>query len=152
PRVRRAARWERGPAGGVPRRPRRGTGRRVRADAAAQRRRPGLRAGPGELAAGPGRRPRAGGGQRGHPAPVARGGLDGGGRAARCRPGRAVAAGGAGALRTGRGERRGGTVMSGRIRLTLAAWGATLLAASALLPLVRPATWLMQAAFLLAVQ
>ncbi|WP_432055223.1 transglutaminase TgpA family protein [Streptomyces sp. bgisy022] len=42
--------------------------------------------------------------------------------------------------------------MSGRIRLTLAAWGATLLAASALLPLVRPATWLMQAAFLLAVQ
>src|SRR5690606_36810763 len=98
------------------------------------------------------RRARAVGGQRGHPAPVERGGLDGGGRAARCRPGRAVAAGGAGALRTGRGERRGGTVMSGRIRLTLAAWGATLLAACALLPLVRPATWLMQAAFLLAVQ
>ncbi|NJP51049.1 transglutaminase domain-containing protein [Streptomyces sp. SBST2-5] len=42
--------------------------------------------------------------------------------------------------------------MSGRVRLTLAAWLATLLAASALLPLVKPATWIIQAAFLLAVQ
>ncbi|MCT7354380.1 DUF3488 and transglutaminase-like domain-containing protein [Streptomyces sp. 15-116A] len=42
--------------------------------------------------------------------------------------------------------------MSGRVRLALAAWVATLLAASALLPLVEPATWIVQAAFLLAVQ
>lgn len=42
--------------------------------------------------------------------------------------------------------------MSGRVRLALAAWMATLLAASALLPLVKPATWIVQAAFLLAVQ
>ncbi|MFI9821345.1 DUF3488 and DUF4129 domain-containing transglutaminase family protein [Streptomyces sp. NPDC052013] len=42
--------------------------------------------------------------------------------------------------------------MSGRVRLTLAAWVATLLAASALLPLVKPATWIVQAGFLLAVQ
>ncbi|KJK40073.1 transglutaminase [Streptomyces variegatus] len=42
--------------------------------------------------------------------------------------------------------------MSGRIRLTLGAWAATLMAACALLPLVRPATWIVQAAFLLALQ
>ncbi|MGW3989276.1 transglutaminase TgpA family protein [Streptomyces sp. NPDC004830] len=42
--------------------------------------------------------------------------------------------------------------MSGRIRLTLGAWTATMLAACALLPLVQPATWIVQAAFLLAVQ
>jgi transglutaminase-like putative cysteine protease len=42
--------------------------------------------------------------------------------------------------------------MSGRARLTLCAWAATLLAACAMLPLVSPATWLLQAAFLLAVQ
>ncbi|MFE1247875.1 DUF3488 and DUF4129 domain-containing transglutaminase family protein [Streptomyces sp. NPDC058735] len=42
--------------------------------------------------------------------------------------------------------------MSGRVRLTLGAWAATLTAACALLPLVRPATWIVQAAFLLAVQ
>ncbi|MFD8155037.1 DUF3488 and DUF4129 domain-containing transglutaminase family protein [Streptomyces sp. NPDC059720] len=42
--------------------------------------------------------------------------------------------------------------MSGRIRLTLGAWAATLMAACALLPLVQPATWIVQAAFLLAVQ
>ncbi|EFL31519.1 transglutaminase domain-containing protein [Streptomyces viridochromogenes DSM 40736] len=42
--------------------------------------------------------------------------------------------------------------MSGRVRLTLGAWAATLMAACALLPLVRPATWIVQAAFLLAVQ
>ncbi|MFJ3444640.1 DUF3488 and DUF4129 domain-containing transglutaminase family protein [Streptomyces sp. NPDC086081] len=42
--------------------------------------------------------------------------------------------------------------MSGRVRLTLAAWAATLMAACALLPLVEPATWIVQAAFLLAVQ
>ncbi|MEV7080723.1 DUF3488 and transglutaminase-like domain-containing protein [Streptomyces sp. NPDC093516] len=42
--------------------------------------------------------------------------------------------------------------MSGRVRPTLAAWAATLMAACALLPLVEPATWIVQAAFLLAVQ
>ncbi|GGU36951.1 transglutaminase family protein [Streptomyces daghestanicus] len=42
--------------------------------------------------------------------------------------------------------------MSGRARLTLAAWAATLLAACALLPLVDPAVWILQAAFLLAIQ
>ncbi|CAL9420058.1 transglutaminaseTgpA domain-containing protein [Streptomyces sp. enrichment culture] len=42
--------------------------------------------------------------------------------------------------------------MSGRARLALCAWGATLMAACALLPLVDPATWILQAAFLLAVQ
>ncbi|MFE9770232.1 DUF3488 and DUF4129 domain-containing transglutaminase family protein [Streptomyces sp. NPDC005931] len=42
--------------------------------------------------------------------------------------------------------------MSGRIRLTLGAWAATLMAACALLPLVEPATWFVQAGFLLAVQ
>ncbi|MFF0555059.1 DUF3488 and DUF4129 domain-containing transglutaminase family protein [Streptomyces sp. NPDC004266] len=40
--------------------------------------------------------------------------------------------------------------MSGRTRLTLASWGATLMAAGALLPLVKPATWIFTAAFLLA--
>ncbi|MFE7812441.1 DUF3488 and DUF4129 domain-containing transglutaminase family protein [Streptomyces sp. NPDC057433] len=42
--------------------------------------------------------------------------------------------------------------MSGRLRLTPAAWAATLLAACALLPLVEPPSWLLQAALLLAVQ
>ncbi|CAL9422282.1 transglutaminase TgpA family protein [Streptomyces sp. enrichment culture] len=42
--------------------------------------------------------------------------------------------------------------MSGRVRLTLGAWAATLMASCALLPLVQPATWIVQAAFLLAVQ
>ncbi|MFJ2929337.1 DUF3488 and DUF4129 domain-containing transglutaminase family protein [Streptomyces massasporeus] len=42
--------------------------------------------------------------------------------------------------------------MSGRVRLTLGAWAATLMAACALLPLVKPATWIVQAAFLLALQ
>ncbi|MEV6169820.1 DUF3488 and transglutaminase-like domain-containing protein [Streptomyces sp. NPDC051954] len=42
--------------------------------------------------------------------------------------------------------------MSGRTRLALCAWAATLMAAMALLPLVDPATWLLQAAFLLAIQ
>ncbi|WP_395360160.1 DUF3488 and DUF4129 domain-containing transglutaminase family protein [Streptomyces sp. YH02] len=40
--------------------------------------------------------------------------------------------------------------MSGRARLTLAAWGATLMAAGALLPLVKPASWIFTAAFVLA--
>ncbi|MFF1509959.1 DUF3488 and DUF4129 domain-containing transglutaminase family protein [Streptomyces sp. NPDC058326] len=40
--------------------------------------------------------------------------------------------------------------MSGRARLTLAAWGATLMGAGALLPLVKPATWIFTAAFVLA--
>ncbi|WP_328945113.1 DUF3488 and transglutaminase-like domain-containing protein [Streptomyces sp. NBC_00250] len=40
--------------------------------------------------------------------------------------------------------------MSGRTRLTLAAWGATLMASGALLPLVKPATWIFTAAFVLA--
>ncbi|APE21070.1 MULTISPECIES: transglutaminase TgpA family protein [Streptomyces] len=39
--------------------------------------------------------------------------------------------------------------MSGRARLTLASWGATLMAAGALLPLVKPATWIFTAAFVL---
>ena len=42
--------------------------------------------------------------------------------------------------------------MSGRARLALCAAAATLMASCALLPLVDPATWLFQAAFLLAVQ
>ncbi|MFH8804686.1 transglutaminaseTgpA domain-containing protein [Streptomyces sp. NPDC017936] len=42
--------------------------------------------------------------------------------------------------------------MSGRARLTLCSAAATLMASSALLPLVDPATWILQAAFLLAVQ
>ncbi|MEV0639787.1 DUF3488 and transglutaminase-like domain-containing protein [Streptomyces sp. NPDC050619] len=42
--------------------------------------------------------------------------------------------------------------MSGRARLALCAWAATLMASCALLPLVEPATWILQAAFLLAVQ
>lgn len=42
--------------------------------------------------------------------------------------------------------------MSGGARLTIAAWLATVAAACALLPLVTPASWLAQAAFLLAVQ
>ncbi|MFF0116673.1 transglutaminase TgpA family protein [Streptomyces prasinus] len=42
--------------------------------------------------------------------------------------------------------------MSGRLRLTVASWAATLLAACALLPLVEPPSWIVQAAFLLAVQ
>lgn len=42
--------------------------------------------------------------------------------------------------------------MSGRARLALCAWAATLAASCALLPLVSPAGWILQAAFLLAVQ
>lgn len=42
--------------------------------------------------------------------------------------------------------------MSGRARLALWAWGATLMAACALLPLVDPAFWILEAAVLLAVQ
>ncbi|WP_328772266.1 transglutaminase TgpA family protein [Streptomyces sp. NBC_00286] len=42
--------------------------------------------------------------------------------------------------------------MSGGARLALCSMAATLLAACALLPLVTPATWLLQAAFLLAIQ
>ncbi|MFG3103172.1 DUF3488 and DUF4129 domain-containing transglutaminase family protein [Streptomyces sp. NPDC048182] len=42
--------------------------------------------------------------------------------------------------------------MSGLARLALCAWAATLLTACALLPLVDPATWIFEAAFLLAVQ
>ncbi|GAA2805854.1 transglutaminase TgpA family protein [Streptomyces showdoensis] len=42
--------------------------------------------------------------------------------------------------------------MSGRGRLTLAAFGATLLASAALLPLVKPATWIFTAAILLGLQ
>ncbi|GAA4814583.1 DUF3488 and transglutaminase-like domain-containing protein [Streptomyces ziwulingensis] len=42
--------------------------------------------------------------------------------------------------------------MSGQARLALCAWAATLMAACALLPLVDPATWILQAAFLLALQ
>ncbi|WP_432089423.1 transglutaminaseTgpA domain-containing protein [Streptomyces sp. bgisy095] len=40
--------------------------------------------------------------------------------------------------------------MSGRARLTLASWAATLMAAGALLPLVKPATWIFTAALVLA--
>ncbi|MFF9842211.1 DUF3488 and DUF4129 domain-containing transglutaminase family protein [Streptomyces sp. NPDC013740] len=42
--------------------------------------------------------------------------------------------------------------MSGRARLTLAAFGATLLASAAMLPLVKPATWIFTAAILLGLQ
>ncbi|MFE0452675.1 DUF3488 and DUF4129 domain-containing transglutaminase family protein [Streptomyces sp. NPDC058914] len=42
--------------------------------------------------------------------------------------------------------------MSGRARLTLCSAAATLMASCALLPLVDPATWILQAAFLLAIQ
>jgi transglutaminase-like putative cysteine protease len=42
--------------------------------------------------------------------------------------------------------------MSGRARMALCAWAATLMSACALLPLVEPAGWILQAAFLLAVQ
>ncbi|MCI0386692.1 DUF3488 and transglutaminase-like domain-containing protein, partial [Streptomyces sp. CNQ085] len=42
--------------------------------------------------------------------------------------------------------------MSGQVRLTFCAWAATLSAACALLPLVAPAGWLLQAALLLGVQ
>ncbi|MCX4786147.1 DUF3488 and transglutaminase-like domain-containing protein [Streptomyces sp. NBC_01221] len=42
--------------------------------------------------------------------------------------------------------------MSGRGRLTLCAFAATLMAAGSMLPLVEPAGWILQAAFLLAVQ
>ncbi|MFJ9243179.1 DUF3488 and DUF4129 domain-containing transglutaminase family protein [Streptomyces sp. NPDC101776] len=42
--------------------------------------------------------------------------------------------------------------MSGRARLAICAWVATLLASCALLPLVSPATWIVQAAFMLAIQ
>ncbi|WP_299531059.1 DUF3488 and transglutaminase-like domain-containing protein [uncultured Streptomyces sp.] len=42
--------------------------------------------------------------------------------------------------------------MSGRGRLALSAWAATLLASGALLPLVEPVGWLVQAALLLSVQ
>lgn len=42
--------------------------------------------------------------------------------------------------------------MSGRARLTLCSAAATLMASCALLPLLDPATWLVQAAFMLAVQ
>ncbi|WP_405808859.1 transglutaminaseTgpA domain-containing protein [Streptomyces sp. NBC_00210] len=41
--------------------------------------------------------------------------------------------------------------MSGRGRLALCAYAATLMAAGAMLPLVEPATWMLQAAFLLAI-
>lgn len=42
--------------------------------------------------------------------------------------------------------------MSGRARLALCAWAATIMAACALLPLVDPATWIFQAALMLGVQ
>lgn len=42
--------------------------------------------------------------------------------------------------------------MSGRARVTLCAWAATLMTACALLPLVEPASWLLQVALLLALQ
>ncbi|MFE6100297.1 DUF3488 and DUF4129 domain-containing transglutaminase family protein [Streptomyces laurentii] len=42
--------------------------------------------------------------------------------------------------------------MSGRGRLTLAAYGATLAASAALLPLVKPATWIFTAAFVVGLQ
>jgi transglutaminase-like putative cysteine protease len=42
--------------------------------------------------------------------------------------------------------------VSGRARLALWAWAATLLASFALIPLVSPAIWIFQAAFLLAIQ
>lgn len=43
-------------------------------------------------------------------------------------------------------------MISGRARVTVCAAAATLMTATALLPLIDPATWLLQAAFLLAVQ
>ncbi|SED28710.1 protein of unknown function [Streptomyces sp. 3213] len=42
--------------------------------------------------------------------------------------------------------------MSGRARLALCAWAATMLASSALIPLVSPAIWIFQAGFMLAIQ
>lgn len=42
--------------------------------------------------------------------------------------------------------------MSGRARLALCAWAATIMAACALLPLVEPATWIFQVALMLGVQ
>ncbi|WP_043675409.1 transglutaminase TgpA family protein [Streptomyces xylophagus] len=42
--------------------------------------------------------------------------------------------------------------MSGRARLAIWAWAATLMASCALIPLVSPAIWIFQAAFLLAIQ
>ncbi|MGW0839304.1 transglutaminase TgpA family protein [Streptomyces sp. NPDC002787] len=42
--------------------------------------------------------------------------------------------------------------MSGRARMALCAWAATIMAACALLPLVDPATWIFQAALMLGVQ
>ncbi|MET7572646.1 DUF3488 and transglutaminase-like domain-containing protein [Streptomyces sp. NPDC005492] len=42
--------------------------------------------------------------------------------------------------------------MSGRARMALWAWAATLMASCALIPLVSPAIWIFQAAFLLAIQ
>ena len=42
--------------------------------------------------------------------------------------------------------------MSGRARLALCAWAATMLAACALLPLVEDVSWLLQVVFLLGVQ
>lgn len=42
--------------------------------------------------------------------------------------------------------------MSGRARLAMWAWAATLMASCALIPLVSPAIWIFQAAFLLAIQ
>ncbi|MGW4234503.1 transglutaminase family protein [Streptomyces sp. NPDC004980] len=42
--------------------------------------------------------------------------------------------------------------MSGRTRLALCAFAATMMAAGALLPLVEPSKWILQAAFLLAIQ
>lgn len=42
--------------------------------------------------------------------------------------------------------------MSGRARLALCAWAATLMVACSLLPLVDPATWILQATVLLAIQ
>ncbi|MFI1720071.1 DUF3488 and DUF4129 domain-containing transglutaminase family protein [Streptomyces sp. NPDC020489] len=42
--------------------------------------------------------------------------------------------------------------MSGRARLALCAWAATLMTSCALLPLVEPASWILQAAFLLGIQ
>ncbi len=39
--------------------------------------------------------------------------------------------------------------MSGRARLAICAWVATLMASCAMLPLVSPATWIIQAAFML---
>src|SRR5690606_27426517 len=152
PRLRRAARRERGAAGGLPRRPRRGAGRGTGPDAAARRRRPRLPAGQCDVAAGTGRAARPVGQGRGAAADAARGGLDRPGSTAGRLAERAVAAGGPGAVGPGRGERWGGTVISGRARLAICAWAATLMAACALVPLVDKATWLVQSTLLLAVQ